>query len=196
MVGAVLAEVLLGFRGPLGVLGQAALQFLPPALVAALLDGPLQFAHLAFVGVRHRHILNLKLAAKLETGRMARVLIATDAWHPQVSGVVRTLDTTARVLRDWGHAVEIVEPTPYWSVPFPFYPDVPMCLPRAGADLRAHREVPPGPRPHFHGGGNRPRGSPLLPQNGLAVHHIVPHALPRVSAAAGVVSPSRSRTAF
>jgi glycosyltransferase involved in cell wall biosynthesis len=63
---------------------------------------------------------------------MARVLIATDAWHPQVSGVVRTLDTTARVLRDWGHAVEVVEPSPYWSVPFPFYPDVPMCLPRAG----------------------------------------------------------------
>ena len=63
---------------------------------------------------------------------MARVLIATDAWHPQVSGVVRTLDTTARVLGGWGHDVEIVEPSPYWSVPFPFYPDVPMCLPRAG----------------------------------------------------------------
>src|SRR5262245_46706630 len=63
---------------------------------------------------------------------MARVLIATDAWHPQVSGVVRTLDTTARVLREWGHAVEVVEPSPYWSIPFPFYPDIPMCLPRAG----------------------------------------------------------------
>jgi len=63
---------------------------------------------------------------------MARVLIATDAWHPQVSGVVRTLDTTARVLGEWGHLVEVVEPSPYWSVPFPFYPDVPMCLPRAG----------------------------------------------------------------
>ena len=48
---------------------------------------------------------------------MARILIATDAWHPQVSGVVRTLDTTARVLREWGHAVEVVEPTAYPSVP-------------------------------------------------------------------------------
>src|SRR4029078_5698796 len=47
-------------------------------------------------------------------------------------GVVRTLDTTARLLRAWGHAVEVVEPSPYWSIPFPFYPDVPMCLPRAG----------------------------------------------------------------
>jgi len=63
---------------------------------------------------------------------VARILIATDAWHPQVSGVVRTLDATARVLREWGHAVEVVEPSPYWSIPFPFYRDVPMCLPRAG----------------------------------------------------------------
>ena len=63
---------------------------------------------------------------------MARILIATDAWHPQVSGVVRTLDTTVAVLRDWGHTVEVVEPSPYWSLAFPFYPEVPMCLPRAG----------------------------------------------------------------
>ena len=63
---------------------------------------------------------------------MARILIATDAWHPQVSGVVRTLDTTARVLREWGHTVEVVEPSPYWSIPIPFYPEIPMCLPRAG----------------------------------------------------------------
>jgi len=63
---------------------------------------------------------------------VARILIATDAWHPQVSGVVRTLDSTTRVLQEWGHAVEVVEPSPYWSIPFPFYPDVPMCLPRTG----------------------------------------------------------------
>jgi glycosyltransferase involved in cell wall biosynthesis len=69
---------------------------------------------------------------------VARVLIATDAWHPQVSGVVRTLEETARVLREWGHAVEVVEPSPYWSVPFPLYPDVPVCLPRRG---RVYRRV-------------------------------------------------------
>lgn len=63
---------------------------------------------------------------------MSRILIATDAWHPQVSGVVRTLDTTARLLREWGHTVEVVEPTAYWSVPIPFYPEIPWCLPRPG----------------------------------------------------------------
>src|SRR4051812_8543277 len=63
---------------------------------------------------------------------MSRILIATDAWHPQVNGVVRTLDTTARVLRDWGHAVEVVEPSAYAAVPVPFYPEIHVCFPRPG----------------------------------------------------------------
>ncbi|MBY0457940.1 MAG: glycosyltransferase family 1 protein, partial [Gemmataceae bacterium] len=63
---------------------------------------------------------------------MARILIATDAWHPQVSGVVRTLDTTARLLREWGHAVEVIEPTPFPAVRVPFYPEIPLCVTRPG----------------------------------------------------------------
>lgn len=63
---------------------------------------------------------------------MARILIATDAWHPQVNGVVRTLDTTARTLRAQGHAVEVVEPSAYLKFAVPFYPEIPCCLPRPG----------------------------------------------------------------
>ncbi len=63
---------------------------------------------------------------------MARILITTDAWHPQVSGVVRTLDTTSQMLREWGHVVEVVEPTAYPGVPVPFYPEIPLSLPRPG----------------------------------------------------------------
>src|SRR4051812_25677568 len=63
---------------------------------------------------------------------MARILIATDAWHPQVNGVVRTLDTTSRTLRDLGHTVEVVEPSAYPRVPLPFYPEIPCTLPRPG----------------------------------------------------------------
>jgi glycosyltransferase involved in cell wall biosynthesis len=63
---------------------------------------------------------------------MSRILIATDAWHAQVSGVVRTLDTTAGVLRRWGHEVEVIEPTHYPSFPTPFYPEIPVCYPRPG----------------------------------------------------------------
>lgn len=61
---------------------------------------------------------------------MARILIATDAWHPQVNGVVRTLDTTANMLRRFGHTVEIVEPSAYSAVPVPFYPEIQVCFPR------------------------------------------------------------------
>ncbi len=63
---------------------------------------------------------------------MARVLIATDAWHPQVNGVVRSLDTTARHLRALGHAVEVVEPSAFASVAVPFYPEIRLALPRPG----------------------------------------------------------------
>jgi glycosyltransferase involved in cell wall biosynthesis len=63
---------------------------------------------------------------------MARILIATDAWHPQVNGVVRTLDTTARTLHDWGHTVEVVEPGAYSAIPVPFYPEIRVCFPRPG----------------------------------------------------------------
>src|SRR6185312_9728926 len=63
---------------------------------------------------------------------MARILIATDAWHPQVNGVVRTLEMTARSLREFGHIVEIVEPSSYYAIPVPFYPEVGVCVPRPG----------------------------------------------------------------
>jgi glycosyltransferase involved in cell wall biosynthesis len=63
---------------------------------------------------------------------MARILIATDAWHPQVNGVVRTLDTTSRTLREMGHVVEVVEPSGYPQLPVPFYPEIPLALPRPG----------------------------------------------------------------
>lgn len=63
---------------------------------------------------------------------MARILIATDAWHPQVNGVVRTLDTTTRLLRERGHDVDVIEPSPYAVMPVPFYPEIQVCFPRPG----------------------------------------------------------------
>jgi glycosyltransferase involved in cell wall biosynthesis len=74
---------------------------------------------------------------------MARILIATDAWHPQVSGVVRTLETTARLLREWGHEVEVIEPTAFPSVPVPFYPEIPLCVMRPGRVYERVRDFDP-----------------------------------------------------
>jgi glycosyltransferase involved in cell wall biosynthesis len=72
-----------------------------------------------------------------------RILIATDAWHPQVNGVVRTLDTTAQTLRALGHTVEVVEPSAFPQLPVPFYPEIQLSLPPTHAlDTHVNRFRP------------------------------------------------------
>lgn len=63
------------------------------------------------------------------------ILIVTDAWHPQVNGVVRTLDTVRRELFRLGHEVTMITPDQFVSVPCPTYPDIRLGLniwPRLG----------------------------------------------------------------
>ncbi len=58
-----------------------------------------------------------------------RVLIATDAWAPQVNGVVRTLQSLAACARGMGHTVEFVTPEGFRTWPLPTYPDLRIALP-------------------------------------------------------------------
>ncbi|HUY67756.1 MAG TPA: glycosyltransferase family 1 protein [Alphaproteobacteria bacterium] len=54
-----------------------------------------------------------------------RILIISDAWHPQVNGVVRTLEATAHELDKTGHQVKIAGPQPSWrALRAPTYPDI------------------------------------------------------------------------
>jgi len=54
-----------------------------------------------------------------------KILIITDAWHPQVNGVVRTLHQTVESLRGAGHIVEVIAPSDgYFTLPLPTYPDI------------------------------------------------------------------------
>ena len=57
-----------------------------------------------------------------------RILLATDAWEPQVNGVVRTLTRTIAECRAMGHEVEVVEPGQFKSVPMPTYPEIKLAL--------------------------------------------------------------------
>jgi len=52
----------------------------------------------------------------------------TDAWHPQVNGVVRTYDRTAEELRRTGHQVEFITPLQFRTVALPTYPDIRIAL--------------------------------------------------------------------
>lgn len=72
-----------------------------------------------------------------------RLLIATDAWHPQVNGVVRTLDKTTEILRELGHTVEIIEPSKFPSLSVPFYPEIRLALARPDSLSRRVRRFRP-----------------------------------------------------
>jgi glycosyltransferase involved in cell wall biosynthesis len=62
---------------------------------------------------------------------LSRILIVTDAWAPQVNGVVRTLRTITEELRAMGKAVEIIGPDRFLTVPMPSYPEIRLAvLPR------------------------------------------------------------------
>ena len=53
-----------------------------------------------------------------------KILIATDAWSPQVNGVVRTLQSTIAELTKAGHIVRVIEPGQFRTVPCPTYPEI------------------------------------------------------------------------
>lgn len=57
-----------------------------------------------------------------------RMLIATDAWFPQVSGVVRTLSETIKELERRSHRVAVLSPDRFRTVPCPTYPDLRLAL--------------------------------------------------------------------
>ena len=58
-----------------------------------------------------------------------RILIATDAWHPQVNGVVRTLTSLARSASALGAEIDFLTPDGFPSFGVPTYPGLRMALP-------------------------------------------------------------------
>ncbi|MBO0698040.1 MAG: glycosyltransferase family 1 protein [Zavarzinella sp.] len=61
--------------------------------------------------------------------RPLRILLATDAWRPQVNGVVRTWETTIDHLHRRGHEVAVIEPALFPHMPAPFYREIALALP-------------------------------------------------------------------
>jgi glycosyltransferase involved in cell wall biosynthesis len=58
-----------------------------------------------------------------------RILIATDAWHPQVNGVVRTLTSLARSASALGAEIDFLTPDGFPSFGVPTYPGLRIALP-------------------------------------------------------------------
>jgi hypothetical protein len=57
-----------------------------------------------------------------------RIMIVTDAWTPQVNGVVITLRNTIRALEDMGHVVGTITPDGFRTMPCPTYPEISLAL--------------------------------------------------------------------
>lgn len=72
-----------------------------------------------------------------------RIAIATDAWTPQVNGVVRTLEMTIRLLRERGHDVHVISPDQFRTVPCPGYGEIRLAIaPRSGVRKALARIAP------------------------------------------------------
>jgi glycosyltransferase involved in cell wall biosynthesis len=57
-----------------------------------------------------------------------KIMIVTDAWEPQVNGVVRTMKNTRAELEAMGHEVDYLTPLEFRTVPCPTYPDIRLSL--------------------------------------------------------------------
>ena len=57
-----------------------------------------------------------------------RILIVTDAWSPQVNGVVTTLRHTVRELEQMGHEIGLVTPASFRTMPCPTYREIRLAL--------------------------------------------------------------------
>jgi glycosyltransferase involved in cell wall biosynthesis len=72
-----------------------------------------------------------------------RVLVATDAWRPQVNGVVRTYEQLAAQASRNNVALSLITPAGFRTVPCPTYPEIRLALPGFGRLAAMVREADP-----------------------------------------------------
>jgi len=71
-----------------------------------------------------------------------KILLVSDAWFPQVNGVVRTLNTVIGELKAMGHEIDTITPDQFTTIPCPTYPEIRLaCWPffRVPAMIEAAR---------------------------------------------------------
>ncbi|MDO8593315.1 MAG: glycosyltransferase family 1 protein [bacterium] len=59
---------------------------------------------------------------------MKKILLVTDAWAPQVNGVVRVQGAYLKTLSARGYEVAVIEPGQFSTMPLPYYPDIRLAL--------------------------------------------------------------------
>ena len=82
-------------------------------------------------------------SGKRRAGDKLKILIVTDAWSPQVNGVVRTLETLGQELTALGHCARYVTPENHTTMPLPTYPEIRLALFPRPSILKAIDEFQP-----------------------------------------------------
>ena len=59
---------------------------------------------------------------------MKRLLIATDAWHPQINGVVRSIEAMVREAPRQGFSVDVLSPQGFMTLPMPGYDEIALAI--------------------------------------------------------------------
>ena len=72
-----------------------------------------------------------------------RIAIVSDAWLPQVNGVVRTLISTLGELSKLGHTVAVISPDQFMTMPCPTYPEIRLAFTRSRTVGRRLEEIAP-----------------------------------------------------
>ncbi len=76
-----------------------------------------------------------------------RILMVTDAWRPQVNGVVHTLERLTETLKGFGVEVQFLTPNLFRTLPMPTYPDIRLALTTPG---RVRRLIENSKADHIH----------------------------------------------
>ena len=76
-----------------------------------------------------------------------RILIATDAWRPQVNGVVSTLERMTQAAAEFGTKFDFLTPQGMWTAPMPTYPDIRIAITTPRRIARRIEEAAPD---HIH----------------------------------------------
>ena len=74
---------------------------------------------------------------------MIRLLIATDAWRPQVNGVVRSIERLVEELPRLGAEVTILSPGCFRTVPLPTYEEIRLAIARRSTFSRLIEDIRP-----------------------------------------------------
>ena len=68
------------------------------------------------------------ITAPRDSLKPMRIMVVTDAWEPQVNGVVRTLTRVIKEMREMGHSVEVISPDQFKTFPLPTYAEIKVAV--------------------------------------------------------------------